>query len=293
MDIDHGRRGALKLPALGFAIGALATAASVAGVKEAKAQASAGGLLRTVLDRGKLIVGTGSTNAPWHFEDETGNLVGMDIAMAQILAKALFDDANAVEFVREDPAARIPNILAGKVDVVLQFMLTTGARAQQIAFSRPYYVEGVALLTSAKAEIRTYEQLKAAGSSVKVSVLQNADADNLVRQALPDAEPMQLDTQANVIQALDAGRAAAAAVDLSTVRWLVAQNPDRYADSGHSYQTQLYGAGVRQDETEWLQFINTVFAVAIHGHDNAIYDAAFEKYFGQKPPARVPGFPTI
>src|SRR6266478_2753131 len=28
--------------------------------------------LRTVLERGKLIVGTGSTNAPWHFEDEKG-----------------------------------------------------------------------------------------------------------------------------------------------------------------------------------------------------------------------------
>ena len=44
-----------------------------------------GSLLRTVLDRGHLIVGTGSTNAPWHFEDEQGKLVGMDIAMARIL----------------------------------------------------------------------------------------------------------------------------------------------------------------------------------------------------------------
>ena len=35
---------------------------------------------------------------------------------------------------------------------------------------------------------------------------------------------MQLDTQANVIQAMESGRADTAVVDLSTVRWLVARN---------------------------------------------------------------------
>ena len=35
--------------------------------------------LADVLARGKLIVGTGSTNPPWHFRDESGNLVGFDV----------------------------------------------------------------------------------------------------------------------------------------------------------------------------------------------------------------------
>ena len=60
--------------------------------QKAAAQAAPDSLLRTVLDRGKLIVGTGSTNAPWHFENDAGELVGMDITMAPILAKGLFDD---------------------------------------------------------------------------------------------------------------------------------------------------------------------------------------------------------
>ena len=49
---------------------------------------------------------------------------------------------------------------------------------------------------------------------------------------LPQAQVLQIDTQANVIQALEAGRVDAAAVDLSTVRWLAARNPDKYADTG-------------------------------------------------------------
>ena len=35
--------------------------------------ASGSSKLQEVLDRGYLIVGTGSTNAPWHFYDDNGN----------------------------------------------------------------------------------------------------------------------------------------------------------------------------------------------------------------------------
>src|SRR5918911_656878 len=142
------RRDFLKLGALGLAGGALlARAPAGPRGRQAAAAADPNSKLRAVLDRGHVIVGTGSTNAPWHFEDEKGNLVGMDIAMARILAKGLFDDESKVEFVREDPAARIPNIATGKVDIVIQFMTVSAQRAQQVAFSRPYYIEGVALLT--------------------------------------------------------------------------------------------------------------------------------------------------
>src|SRR5690606_39473975 len=62
--------------------------------------------LQEVLSRGKLIVGTGSTNPPWHFEDANGELQGMDIDMARLLAKGLFDDPTKVEFVKQAADAR-------------------------------------------------------------------------------------------------------------------------------------------------------------------------------------------
>ena len=127
--------------------------------------------------------------------------------MARILAKGLFDDARKVEFVKQDPAARIPNITTGKVDIVIQFMTISPARAQLVAFSRPYYVEGAALLTRAQGEAEDLQAAPGRGQGdAKASVLQNVDADKLVHKALPQAQVMQLDTQANVIQALEAGR---------------------------------------------------------------------------------------
>jgi polar amino acid transport system substrate-binding protein len=264
-----------------------------AGAQQAAAQAAPASTLRTVLNRGKLIVGTGSTNAPWHFEDEKGQLTGMDITIAQILARGLFDDPTKVEFVRQEPAARIPNLVTGKIDCVIQFMTVSPARAQLVNFSRPYYVEGVALLTSSKGKLKTHKELIDAGAQAKASVLQNVDADKLVKKALPNAQVLQLDTQANTIQALDSGRVDAAVIDLSTVGWLVKRNPDKYLDSGFHYETQLYSAALRQGDIDWLSFVNTTLNVAMHGHQTDLYDKAFADFFAAQPPVRVPGFPNI
>lgn len=284
------RRNLFRLGATGLG---LAAADAVLDPSRAAAQAQPASLLRTVLDRGKLIVGTGSTNPPWHFEDEKGQLTGMDIAMARILAKGLFDDETKVEYVQQEANARIPNITTGKVDVVIQFMTISPARAQLVAFSRPYYVEGAALLTAPKSKWQTYKDLKAAGKDVRASVLQNVDADLLVHKALPDAQVMQLDSQANVMQAVTAGRADVAVVDASTVKWLSKKNPNDYTDPGYAYEAQLYGAALRQADPDWLQWINTCFNVAMHGHQPEIYTAAFEEFFGELPPVQKPGFPPI
>jgi polar amino acid transport system substrate-binding protein len=287
------RRDFLKLGMAGLATAGVMSAAAAVDVQKAAAQAAPDSLLRTVLDRGKLIVGTGSTNAPWHFENDAGELVGMDITMGRILANGLFDDPTKVEFVMQDPAQRIPNVTTNKVDITIQFMTMTAQRSQLINFSRPYYVEGVALLTLPTAENKTFDKLLAGGSATRVSILQNVDAETSVHAALPQAQVMQIDTQANVLQALESKRVDAAAVDLSTVRWLASRNPDKYFDAGKSWFSMLYGAALRQGDLDWLTFVNQTFTIAMFGHQTALYDAAFKDYFGQEPPARHPGFPVI
>ncbi|HWT77706.1 MAG TPA: transporter substrate-binding domain-containing protein, partial [Candidatus Methylomirabilis sp.] len=139
----------------------------------------------------------------------------------------------------------------------------------------------------------TYKQLQTTGKGARVSVLQNVYADKIVHAALPQATVMQLDTEANAIQALDSGRADAAAVDLSTVRWLVKRNPNAYLDAGYSYYPQIYSAALRHGDPDWLSWVNTAFTVAMFATEGEIYDKGLEDYFGLKPPVRKPGFPPI
>ena len=282
---------------LGFGTaGALFAAGTLLDVGKAAAQSAPTSTLRTVLDRGRLVVGTGSTNPPWNFEDDKGNLTGMDIAMARILAKGLFDDETKVDYVRQDPAARIPNVTTGKVDIVIQFMTISSERAQMVAFTRPYYIEGTGLMTSPNAKYKTYQELVTAAGAVRASILANVYADDLVHHVLPQAQVLQLDSQANVMQAVTAGRVDVALVDASTVKWLVKRNPDIYANPVKGDipgQAQLYGAAMRPGDIDWLQFVNTCFDVNMYGHEDTIFDAAYEDFFGEKRAPRLTGFPPL
>ncbi len=255
------------------------------------ATARADGKLQEVLARGKLIVGTGSTNPPWGFQDKNDKLAGFDVDIGHILAKGLFNDASKVEFVTQSSDARVPNITTGQVDITCQAMTVTASRAQQVAFTVPYYREGVALLLKKGGKYADYAALKAAGSGITVSVLQNVYAETMVHDALPGAKVDQYDNVGLMYQALNSGRSEAAATDASSLRWFMKQNPDRYVDAGYGWNPQNYSCAVKQGDPDWLQFINTALQQALTGVDFGDYKAAYETWFGQTPPTPSIGFP--
>ena len=166
--------------------------------------------LDSVLARGKLIVGTGSTNAPWHFQGADGKLQGCDIDIGHMIAKGLFNDPTKVEYVVQSSDARIPNLLTDKVDISCQFITVTASRAQQVAFTLPYYREGVGLLLPANSKYKEIDDMQAAGDGITVAVLQNVYAEELVHQALPKAKVDQYDSVDLMYQAVNSGRADAA-----------------------------------------------------------------------------------
>lgn len=252
---------------------------------------TATGKLQAVISRKKLLVGTGTGNPPWHFQDDSGKLAGFDIEMGHIIATALFGDPNAVEYVQEASDARIPNLLTNKVDVIFQFMTVTAQRAQQVEFTIPYYREGVALLVPASSKYADFNAMKAAGNAVTISVLQNADAEAMVHLGLPQAKVLQIDTQANVMQAADSGRVDGACVDQSTVRWLFVKQPGKYKDTGYGWYPQTYAAAVQPGDMVWLNFLNQALHEAMTGVDFQTYATAFKTYFAQDLPTPTIGFP--
>ena len=248
--------------------------------------------LDSVLARGKLIVGTGSTNAPWHFQGADGKLQGFDIDIARMVAKGLFNDPSKVEFVVQSSDARIPNLLTDKVDMTCQFITVTASRAQQVAFTLPYYREGVGLLLPANSKYKEIEDLKAANDSVTVAVLQNVYAEELVHQALPNAKVDQYDSVDLMYQAVNSGRADAAATDQSSVKYLMVQNPGRYRSPAYAWSPQTYACAVKRGDQDWLNFVNTTLHEAMTGVEFPTYAASFKQWFGVDLPTPAIGFPA-
>ena len=248
--------------------------------------------LDSVLQRGKLIVGTGSTNAPWHFQGADGKLQGFDIDIARMVAKGLFNDPEKVEFVVQSSDARIPNLLTDKVDMSCQFITVTASRAQQVAFTLPYYREGVGLLLPANSKYKEIEDLKAAGDGVTVAVLQNVYAEELVHQALPKAKVDQYDSVDLMYQAVNSGRADAAATDQSSVKYLMVQNAGRYRSPAYAWSPQTYACAVKRGDQDWLNFVNTTLHEAMTGVEFPTYAASFKQWFGVDLPSPAIGFPV-
>lgn len=271
--------------------GVIALASSLLLSGAALAQ-EAGSTLDKVLARGHLVMGTGSTNAPWHFKGADDTLQGFDVDMGHIIAKALFNDPSKVEYVNQSSDARIPNITTGKVDITCQFMTVTGARAQQVAFTIPYYREGVGLMMKAGGPYKDYEALKAAGSKVTVAVLQNVYAEDMVHAALPQAKVDQYDAQDLIYQALNSGRADAVATDQSSIGWFMTQNPDRYVDAGYGWGPQTYACAVKRGDQDWLNFVNTALHEAMTGVEFDTYAKSFKTWFGKALPPPQIGFPV-
>ncbi|WP_410010968.1 transporter substrate-binding domain-containing protein [Rhizobium sp. NRK18] len=253
---------------------------------------SADSKLDEVLARGHLVMGTGSTNPPWHFKSVDDKLQGFDVDMGHIVAKALFGDPDKIEYVDQSSDSRIPNITTGKVDITCQFMTVTGERAQQVAFTIPYYREGVGLMLKADSSYADYAALKAAGSGVTIAVLQNVYAEDMVHAALPDAKVDQYDSQDLIYQALNSGRADATATDQSSIAWYMTQNAGQYKDAGYGWNPQTYACAVRRGDQDWLNFVNTALHEAMTGVEFDTYAKSFKTWFGKDLAPPQIGFPV-
>lgn len=248
-------------------------------------------LLTKVLDRGRVVVGTGSTNPPWHFEDENGNLVGFDIEMARILSRGLFEgDPDKVEFVVHEANARIPDLLADKVDINFQFMTVTAGRALQVEFTIPYYREGVTLILLKDSPYNSTADM--VGKGARIAILQNVTAEEMVKRGVADAQVEQFPSVAESVEALKAGRVDATAIDLSSGQWFTAREPDAYKITPEAWDQQSYAASVKPGDQIWLNYVNTVLHEAMVGLDFPLYKAAFKTYFGVDLPTPPLGFPV-
>lgn len=257
--------------------------------------------LKKILDRGKVIVGTGATNPPWHFEDDKGKPIGMDIDMARMLAGGIFGVQTAdflkpektdqyLEFVIQEANQRIPNLLADKIDVNFQFMTVTDLRAVQVEFTYPYYCEAATFLLPANSQYNSVADMQ--GKKVTVSVLQNVGVEQDVHAAIPDATVVQLPSIADAITAMDSGRSDAAEVDLSSGKWFAVNAPGKYKFTPESINPNSYAASVRPGDQIWLNYVNTVIHEACVGYHFPAYKEAFKKWFGEDLPPLVPGFPA-
>lgn len=111
------------------------------------------GTLQEVKERGKLIVGVKTDYPPLGFLDENGVNRGFDIDIAKGLAKELFGNKEAVQFVPVTSGNRIALLTSRKIDIIVATFTITEERKRKVDFSIPYFITGQLILVRGDSKI--------------------------------------------------------------------------------------------------------------------------------------------
>ncbi|MGA8038111.1 MAG: transporter substrate-binding domain-containing protein [Candidatus Acidiferrales bacterium] len=148
---------------------------------------------------------------PWAMHDKDGNLIGFEIDVAKKLARDL---GVKVEFHPTPFRDLIPDLRAGKYDIIISGLSISAERALKVDFSDPYNETDVKLIASAKSPVAGATTLEVFDKdSVKIGVLEGSTAEDMAGVVLPNAQIIDYTNSGEAFNDLVDGKIDAAVAD--------------------------------------------------------------------------------
>lgn len=240
-----------------LAIAGLSLAATAATAQEST--------LKTVLDRGKVIIGVPVDSPPFGSIDQNGEPVGFDIDLAKLLAEQLEVE---LEMVPMTSVNRIPNLLTGKVDVQVNIFGATPQRARQIAFTSPYTGLIIGVYGPADIPVASPESV----GDFRIAVGRGTTMDTTLSAMVPDDNIARFEDEATAQAAVLSGQADMwAAVNMHIIE-SNKQNANRQLELKFIMRRAPASIGLRHGDHDWMRWLETfVYFNKINGNLQALH----------------------
>ena len=214
----------------------------------------AGTFMRTIQDRGRLIVGVDQNSLLLGYLNPLdGQIEGFDIDMLHQVAKALLGNPNAIEFKAISSAQRVPMVESEGVDIVADAMTINCERAKQVAFTAVYYDAGQRILVPSNSRVRGVRDL--AGRRVCATV--GSTSIENIRRLAPQAIPYPVPLRTDCLVALQEGKVDAISTDDAILDGFRAQDP--YTKIiGPRLSVEPYGMAIKKRHSDFVRFVNAV-----------------------------------
>ncbi len=189
--------------------------------------------LKEIQERGYITVAVKDNFPPLAFRDESGNLQGLEIELAQRLAKDLLIKSNTNnseeldqnkldKLVKLKPVTNLQRLKAvtkGEVDIAIAKVTATPSRERIVNFSIPYYLDGGIIATKGT----SFQKLTDLQSS-KIAVLKNSSTIAALKYYLPKAELIGIESYLEGQRLIDNNQVSAFAADITSLSNWVKQN---------------------------------------------------------------------
>jgi len=230
------------------------------------------GLLAEIQERGYITNGVNPEFAPFEFVDESGDIVGFDIDLANELGKQLGVEVRTQDFAFD---GLIPALAGRKVDMVFSALTITPERAKSVAFSDPYFEATLCVVVAAdETEITGPDDLP----GKKVGVQIGTTGDIVATEQMEGVEVARFQQLAAPFLELQKGGVDAVIIDTPYAELYIAKNPG-FKIVGDKFNTEEYGVCVHLEDEDLLAAINDGLAeIKASGK----YDEILAKWFGSE-----------
>lgn len=225
-----------------------------------------------LVNPGSLTVCSDIPYPPFEFE-ENGEYTGFDIDLMRAIAEGLELEL-AVEDVGFEPLQSGASFAANQCDIGASAMTITEDRAENLAFSDPYYESLQSLLVPVDSDIAAIEDL----AGMSVGVQQGTTGATYTSENAPeDTEIVQFPSDAELFAAIQAGSVDAILQDLPVN---IVHTEDGEFTIAQEYPTdEQYGFAMSIEGSEEL--VTAVNEQLTELRDNGTYDEIYNTYFAE------------
>ena len=208
--------------------------------------------LATIKQRGTLIVGVKADYPPFGFRSPSGEIVGIEPALAADVAKSLGVKLELVPVVASN---RIEFLQQGKIDLIIATMNGTMMRRSAVDIVKPsYYAAGYNIMVPKSMNVTSWAELKGKPVCGIEGAYYNYEAAmNFELQVTAFAG------SAEALTALKQGRCVGMLFDDTAIEGVM-QRPEwnNYDMPLESQEVQPWGLAVRKDQPGWAAYLSTM-----------------------------------
>ena len=208
--------------------------------------------LATIKQRGTLIVGVKADYPPFGFHSPSGEIVGIEPALAADVAKSL---GVKLELVPVAASNRIQLLQQGKIDLIIATMNATLERRWAIDIVKPYYyAAGFNIMVPKSMTLKSWAELKGKPvCGIRGAYYDYEAAMNFKLQVAAFATP------AEALTALKQGRCVGLLYDDTSIEGdMLEPEWSDYDMPLESQEVQPWGLAVRKDQPEWAAYLSAM-----------------------------------
>jgi len=208
-------------------------------------------LPKAIQDAGVIRIGVKCDSPPFGSSGPDGKPVGVEVDMAKQIGTYAFGSPDKAVLSCVATDARIPSLTGGKIDLIIATLGKTPPREQVIDYSNIYYWGGSNVIVPKESPVQKLADLE--GKSVLI--VKGGSQLKWLRDRIPGIQFVQLNTNADNIQALLQGRGDAYVGDAVTIATLSSNYPDLRVIK-EEVDLGFNGVGIRKNEPELKAFVN-------------------------------------